>query len=126
MPHPLPQIVRNSPQGDCRRVARQVLRIDQLSPVPRKLARRLNNIEMSHVGTFETCPSILRMSVHRGRPEVAVVRSNRRDDPTRTLETSTKLSLIYLRLGLCDSDASERGDLPDVSDGCAAARGLGQ
>ena len=24
-------------------------------------------------GTFETCPPILRMSVHRGRPEVAVV-----------------------------------------------------
>jgi hypothetical protein len=30
-------------------------------------------------GTFETCPPILRMSVHRGRPEVAVVRSNRRE-----------------------------------------------
>jgi hypothetical protein len=33
----------------------------------------------SAVGTFETCPSILRMSVHRRRPEVAVVRPNRRD-----------------------------------------------
>ena len=32
-------------------------------------------------GTFETCPPILRMSVYRvpGRPEVAGVRSNRRD-----------------------------------------------
>ena len=32
-------------------------------------------------GTFETCLSlsVLRMSVHQGRPEVAVVRSNRRD-----------------------------------------------
>jgi hypothetical protein len=36
---------------------------------------------MSPVGTFETCPPILRMSVHRGRPEVAVVRPNRRDGP---------------------------------------------
>src|SRR6185312_13118789 len=31
------------------------------------------------VRTFETCPPILRMSVHRGRPEVAVIRSNRRE-----------------------------------------------
>jgi hypothetical protein len=30
-------------------------------------------------GTFETCPPILRMSVHRGTPEVAVVRPNRRE-----------------------------------------------
>jgi hypothetical protein len=29
-------------------------------------------------GTFGTCPPILRMSVHQGRPEVAVVRPNRR------------------------------------------------
>ena len=34
---------------------------------------------MSLVGTFETCPPILRMSAHRGRPEFAVVRPNRRD-----------------------------------------------
>ena len=33
----------------------------------------------SVVGTFETCPPILRMSVHRDRPEVAVIRSNRRE-----------------------------------------------
>ena len=33
----------------------------------------------SGIGTFETCPPILRMSVHRGRPEVAVIRSNRRE-----------------------------------------------
>ena len=26
----------------------------------------------SETGTFETCPPILRMSAHRGRPEVAV------------------------------------------------------
>src|SRR5438034_6539762 len=32
-------------------------------------------------GTFETCPPIVRMSVHRGRPEVAVVRPNRRERP---------------------------------------------
>jgi hypothetical protein len=32
-------------------------------------------------GTFETCPPILRMSVHRGRPEVAVVRSTDANDP---------------------------------------------
>jgi len=36
---------------------------------------------ISCVGTFETCPPILRMSVHRRRPEVAVVRSNRREGP---------------------------------------------
>jgi len=36
---------------------------------------------MSPIGTFETCPPILRMSVHRGRPEVAVVRPNRREWP---------------------------------------------
>ena len=34
---------------------------------------------MSPIGTFETCPPILRMSVHRGRPEVAAVRPNRRE-----------------------------------------------
>src|SRR6266487_2355522 len=34
---------------------------------------------MSPIGTFETCLPILRMSVHRGRPEVAVVRPNRRE-----------------------------------------------
>ena len=36
-------------------------------------------------GTFETCPPILRMSVHRGRPEVAAVRSNRRESRKRHL-----------------------------------------
>jgi hypothetical protein len=36
-------------------------------------------VHESAVGTFETCPPILRMSVRRGRPEVAVIRSNRRD-----------------------------------------------
>jgi len=36
---------------------------------------------MSPFGTFETCPPILGMSVHRGRPEVAVVRPNRREWP---------------------------------------------
>jgi hypothetical protein len=34
-------------------------------------------VHESAVGTFETCPPILRMSVHRGGPEVAVVRSKR-------------------------------------------------
>src|SRR6185436_1997449 len=77
-------------------------------------------------GTKRTCRTNLTTSVDEGRAEVGGSRSNRRDDPTLTFETSTKLSLIYLRLGLCDSDASERGDLPDVSDGRAAARGLGQ
>jgi hypothetical protein len=36
-------------------------------------------VRISGFGTFETCPPILRMSVHRGRPEVAAVRSNRRE-----------------------------------------------
>jgi hypothetical protein len=33
----------------------------------------------NNIGTFETCPLVLKMSVHRGRPEVAVVRLNRRE-----------------------------------------------
>jgi hypothetical protein len=33
-----------------------------------------DQVPMSTHGTFETCPPILRMSVHRGRPEVAVIR----------------------------------------------------
>jgi flavin reductase (DIM6/NTAB) family NADH-FMN oxidoreductase RutF len=33
---------------------------------------------ISAFGTLETCPPVLRMSVHRGRPEVAVVRQTRR------------------------------------------------
>jgi len=34
---------------------------------------------MAAIGTFETRPPILRMSVHRGRPEVAVIRPYRRE-----------------------------------------------
>jgi len=34
---------------------------------------------MSLVGTFETCRWTARMSVHRGRPEVSLARSERRD-----------------------------------------------
>jgi hypothetical protein len=34
LPHPLPQIVRSSRKQLGRRVARQVLCLDQLSPVP--------------------------------------------------------------------------------------------
>jgi hypothetical protein len=41
--------------------------------------KALANPEPSTHGTFETYPPILRMSVHRGRPEVTVVRSNRRE-----------------------------------------------
>ena len=36
---------------------------------------------MSLGDTFQTCPPILRMPVHRGRSEVAVVRPNRRERP---------------------------------------------
>jgi hypothetical protein len=39
----------------------------------------LGEVETSESGTFETSPPILRMSVRRGGPEVAVIRSNRRD-----------------------------------------------
>ncbi len=46
---------------------------------PSGLARGGRRSSMSVSGTFETCPPILRMSVHRGRPEVAVVRPNRRE-----------------------------------------------
>jgi len=40
-------------------------------------------LAMSLVGTFETCSVMLRMSVHWGGSEVAVVRSNRANDPKR-------------------------------------------
>src|SRR5258708_4162770 len=36
-------------------------------------------VRRSVFGTFQTCPPILRMSVHWGRPEGAVVRANRRE-----------------------------------------------
>jgi hypothetical protein len=39
---------------------------------------------------FETCPPILRMSVHRGRPEVAVVRPQLRHRP----ETPGKINAL--------------------------------
>jgi hypothetical protein len=35
-------------------------------------------------GTFETCSPILRMSVYRSRPEVAVARPSDANDPRRT------------------------------------------
>ena len=38
---------------------------------------------MSAPGTFETCPSIPTMSVHRGRPEVAVSGQTDAFDPKR-------------------------------------------
>jgi len=48
---------------------------------PQRLLRRALEVRLttSGFGTFETCPPILRMSVHRRRPEVAVDRSNRRE-----------------------------------------------
>jgi hypothetical protein len=36
-------------------------------------------VHESVVGTFETCPPVMRMSVHRGKSEVAVDRPNRRE-----------------------------------------------
>jgi hypothetical protein len=35
-------------------------------------------------GTFETCEPALKLSVHRGRPEVIGARPNDANDPTRT------------------------------------------
>ena len=49
-----------------------------LRPTP-QVKILLANPEPSTHGTFETCPPILRMSAHRRRPEVAVVRPTRRD-----------------------------------------------
>ena len=46
-------------------------------PTLQNVKKALANPEPSTHGTFETCPPILRMSVHRGRPEVAVMRSGR-------------------------------------------------
>ena len=48
-------------------------------PMLKNVKKDLANPEPSTHGTFETCPPILRMSVHRDRPEVAVIRSNRRE-----------------------------------------------
>jgi hypothetical protein len=48
-------------------------------PMLQNVKKALANPEPSTHGTFETCQPILRMSVHRGRPEVAVIRSNRRE-----------------------------------------------
>ena len=45
-------------------------------------------------GTFETCPSILRMSVHRGRPEVAVVEAHSEvDGGSRAAQTNIDIIL---------------------------------
>ena len=44
-------------------------------PTLQNVKKALANPEPSTHGTFETCPPILRMSVHR--PEVAVMRSGR-------------------------------------------------
>jgi hypothetical protein len=40
-------------------------------PMLQNVKKALANPEPSTHGTFETCPPILRMSVHRGRPECA-------------------------------------------------------
>jgi hypothetical protein len=51
----------------------------------RDLRRRSIFDFCNNIGTFETCPPILRMSAHRGRPEVAVVGQTDANDPNRTL-----------------------------------------
>ena len=49
---------------------------------------------ISAIGTFETCPSVLRMSVHRGRPEVAVVEAHSEVDVgSRAAQTNTDIIL---------------------------------
>jgi hypothetical protein len=53
----------------------------------------------SVVGTFETCLPILRMSVHRGRPEVAVIRSNRCECPLRTFSPEPIIKFSASALG---------------------------
>jgi hypothetical protein len=42
-------------------------------PMLQNVKKALANPEPSTHGTFETCPLILRTSVHRGRSEVAAV-----------------------------------------------------
>jgi hypothetical protein len=44
-------------------------------PMLQNVKKALANPEPSTHGTFETCQPILGRSVHRGRPEVTVVRS---------------------------------------------------
>jgi hypothetical protein len=42
-----------------------------------RIAMQFVAVHESLPGTFETCPPILRMSVHRARPEVAPAKSTR-------------------------------------------------
>jgi hypothetical protein len=72
--------------GSVHRVALEVRRERQGRQI--KAGRSLTKWPIAHrqqadfcntIGTFETCLHILTVSVHRGRPEVAVVRPNRRE-----------------------------------------------
>jgi hypothetical protein len=51
----------------------------------------------SGFGTFETCSPILRTSVHRGRPEVAVVRSNDANGPFADISKSKQTEMAETR-----------------------------
>ena len=50
--------------------------------------KALANPEPSTHGTFETCPPILRMSVHRGRPEAPWFGQTDANDPFQTRASS--------------------------------------
>src|SRR5713226_7308978 len=51
----------------------------------------------ANVGTFETCQPNLKMSVHRGRPEVAGLRREQRERPGRKSSCASSQ-----RLGFCE------------------------
>ena len=74
-------------------------RADRISG-PEKFCSPARKDFFNSIGTFETCPPILRMSVHRRRPEVAVIRSNRRERFSRAMRLSPLDPVIaYGQLG---------------------------
>jgi hypothetical protein len=85
-----PNIEPGGGHADCVQIRRQNPQsVEDTAIRPRlHLMRRL-----SVAGTFETCLPILRMSVHRGRQEVAVVRPNRRTQTGPRGEASSRGSL---------------------------------
>jgi hypothetical protein len=77
-------------------------------------AMRREAIE-SAVGTFETCPPTLTMSVHRDNPEVAVVRPNRRECPKAHLRRRHLGARDQMYFRQCDLACSRAAALRHLS-----------
>jgi hypothetical protein len=73
------QFLQGSVVADTECVTSKIRRLGPLCICVRREIDQVITAAKSGIGTFETCPPILSMSVHRGRPEVAVVRPNRRE-----------------------------------------------